>query len=404
MIIPEKTIERALSAPQAVITYVLSNELAVLLDGKGFIETSDSDFDVEDFARHGQCELSVAPAPRPLRSRQWSGSRASDAISLAMFDVTWNDAHLEVLTVSWQTSCGSDDRTWIIAESRELAASFFDAVCSFCVEPHREVLVFEEGYWAKSEELFSAVEGTSLDALVLAPGLKEELRRDVETFFSSEPRYAMYSVPWKRGLLLTGPPGNGKTHAIKGLISELDRPCLYARSFACEGTSDQRNIREVFRKARSAAPCLLVLEDLDSMVTDENRAFFLNELDGFARNDGILVVATTNHPERLDPAIVDRPSRFDRKYLFDVPAVAERRAYLMRWNQSLQPALRAGDGALELAAERTNGFSFAYLKELALSSVMRWADEMKSGSMDAILPAAVELLRKQVKATAPDES
>jgi SpoVK/Ycf46/Vps4 family AAA+-type ATPase len=69
------------------------------------------------------------------------------------------------------------------------------------------------------------------------------------------------------------------------------------------------------------------MEDIDSMVTDKIRSLFLNELDGFATNVGVVVLATTNHPERLDPAILDRPSRFDRKYYFELPAEAERRAY-----------------------------------------------------------------------------
>jgi len=88
------------------------------------------------------------------------------------------------------------------------------------------------------------------------------------------------------------------------------------------------------------------------------------EPDGFAGNTGILTLATTNHPERLDPAIVDRPSHFDRKYLFDLPAVEERHAYIAQWNRSLQPALRLSGAAVAAIAARTDDFSFAYLKEL----------------------------------------
>ena len=67
-------------------------------------------------------------------------------------------------------------------------------------------------------------------------------------------------------------------------------------------------MRIVFARARRSAPCLVVLEDLDSLIKDENRAFLLNELDGFADNEGVVVIASTNHPEKLDPAILDRPS------------------------------------------------------------------------------------------------
>ena len=70
---------------------------------------------------------------------------------------------------------------------------------------------------------------------------------------------------------------------------------------------------QVFAKARAEAPCVLILEDLDSLINDGNRSFFLNQLDGLEDNDGLLVIGSTNHYDRLDPAITKRPSRFDRK-------------------------------------------------------------------------------------------
>jgi transitional endoplasmic reticulum ATPase len=70
---------------------------------------------------------------------------------------------------------------------------------------------------------------------------------------------------------------------------------------------------DVFNKARQLAPCVIILEDLDSLINDRNRSFFLNQLDGLERNDGLLIIGTTNHFERLDPGLSTRPSRFDRK-------------------------------------------------------------------------------------------
>lgn len=69
----------------------------------------------------------------------------------------------------------------------------------------------------------------------------------------------------------------------------------------------------VFNHARKNAPCVVVMEDLDSLINDQNRSFFLNQLDGIEGNDGLLVIATTNHFERLDAGLKNRPSRFDRK-------------------------------------------------------------------------------------------
>lgn len=107
-------------------------------------------------------------------------------------------------------------------------------------------------------------------------------------------------------------------------------PTLYVKSLVSWGGPEVA-IRMIFQKAREQAPCFLIWEDLDSIIDDSNRSFFLNELDGLENNDGILVIGTTNHLDRLDPGIVKRPSRFDRKYLFDNPAVEERKTYVDYW-------------------------------------------------------------------------
>jgi len=141
---------------------------------------------------------------------------------------------------------------------------------------------------------------------------------------------------------------------------------------------------------------VLVLEDLDSMINNENRAFFLNELDGFHPNTGLVVLATTNHPEKLDSSILDRPSRFDRKYYFQLPADTERRAYIARWNSELQPEMRLTEkGAAQVVSE-THDFSFAYLKELFVTSMVQWISSGGSGSMDEVLRAQTKLLRSQM--------
>lgn len=71
-------------------------------------------------------------------------------------------------------------------------------------------------------------------------------------------------------------------------------------------------MQDIFAKARLLAPCVMILEDLDSLINDRNRSFFLNQLDGIEGNDGLLLIGTTNHFDRLDPGLSARPSRFDR--------------------------------------------------------------------------------------------
>jgi len=140
----------------------------------------------------------------------------------------------------------------------------------------------------------------------------------------------------------------------------------------------------VFERARQLRPCVLVLEDLDALINAENRSFFLNQLDGFEKNVGMIVLATTNHPDKIDPAIMDRPSRFDRKYHFDLPELPERTAYLRLWQNKLASKVDWTDQTTEAIAASTQGFSFAYIKELVVTSLMRailgekpWIDVMK---------------------------
>src|SRR5207237_7749294 len=102
----------------------------------------------------------------------------------------------------------------------------------------------------------------------------------------------------------------------------------------------------IFDRAREVAPCVLVLEDIDALVTDANRSLFLNELDGFASNEGLLVVATTNHAERLDPALAQRPSRFDRKYVFELPSLLLRARWLEVWHARIDAELRVSAAVL----------------------------------------------------------
>lgn len=98
----------------------------------------------------------------------------------------------------------------------------------------------------------------------------------------------------QRGLIFHGPPGNGKTISIKAMMKDLPHPSLYVKSFHT-WAGDELGITMIFEKARAMAPCLLILEDIDSLVNMSNRSFFLNQVDGLDENDGILVLATTNY-------------------------------------------------------------------------------------------------------------
>ena len=120
------------------------------------------------------------------------------------------------------------------------------------------------------------------------------------------------------------------------------------------------------------APCLLIFEDIDSLVTEKVRSYFLNEVDGLESNEGIMMIGSTNHLEKLDPAISKRPSRFDRKYHFKLPAETERAAYCEYWRGQLakNPSIEFPPTLCLAIAKITDGFSFAYLKELFITALL----------------------------------
>jgi len=115
------------------------------------------------------------------------------------------------------------------------------------------------------------------------------------------------------------------------------------------------------------------------------RSFFLNEMDGLVsislnmtefylyiytftkeQNEGILTIATSNHPEQIDDAILNRPSRFDVKYTFELPSPALRKAYIEKWTEKTNAlhSIQFSPEFISEMAEKTEGFSFAFMKEL----------------------------------------
>jgi hypothetical protein len=252
----------------SAIAYGISRALSELCRGTAVLEAQNEWFDVQQFAAAAHCTATAKPGVHSQIETQWPGPGQGmmQRDCTAWFAVNWRNHAIEVVTASWRDFPQNVRWQWIIAENREIAAEFFDAVCAWCHETRGEVLVFSEGNWEKDAELFRAIAATGFDSLVLRGTLKEELRCDFEQFVASRQIYERYGVPWKRGALFLGPPGNGKTHCVKALVRVLNIPCLYVQSFKACYSSDQSGIKSVFQRARKSTPCLLVLEDIDALV------------------------------------------------------------------------------------------------------------------------------------------
>jgi len=200
------------------------------------------------------------------------------------------------------------------------------------------------------------------DELFLPKNIKDEIKALVENFLASQDFYLKNKIPWKRGILLYGKPGNGKTSIIRTIMSAYNfKPVTIVA-----GANDEA-VREAFSYAEEQSPSLLYFEDLDSLLEKSvDISSFLNLMDGISAKNGLLVIATANDVKKLKTNITDRPSRFDRKFEIPLPNAEMALIYLKRWFGNLLSAKKAKE--LAKYAEKYE-FSYAYLKELYISSM-----------------------------------
>jgi AAA+ superfamily predicted ATPase len=395
---PRNFIADSVAQPKDAIIHSISRRLRDEFPDAHLLETESQFFSVYRFHCEGQCQIQEKSDIHSQWEFDWDASdnRPTRNPYNTWLRVKWEEQELEVVTIGYFSQYCRNEWHCIVAPDRDLAQRFFNAVCAWNSQVRGEVLVCHGDRWYKSKDLFEDIRSSTFDDLVLENGLKEQLITDLTSFFESKETYERYGIAWKRGVLLLGPPGNGKTHAVKAILNLLKRPCIYVKSLSAQYSTDQDNIQRIFKRARELSPCFLIFEDLDSMLHDDNRAYFLNEMDGFASNGGILTIATTNHPERLDPAILDRPSRFDRKYNFALPGPQGRQMFLHMFAEKLDQELRLTPEAEVMIAEATDGYSYAYLRELYLSSMMRWISGGQASPMEELMLEQADLLKAQM--------
>jgi len=329
-----------------------------------------------------------------------------DRVNFTVYKATWKGAFFFDLVFD-----AADDSV-----GKKLASEIF----KYGATLKDEVWVYQAGRWSADKELYSSIQSVEWDDIVLDATFKANLQRDAFLFFEKRAIYDALNITWKRGILLLGPPGNGKTESIKALLKQSKYPALYVKSFTTNH-GPEIGVRLIFVHARKHAPCILVIEDLDALVTPVVRSFFLNELDGLAANHGILTIATTNHPERIDDAIVNRPSRFDVKYTFSLPDKTLRKSFAEKWiakinalcvgkdlgdAASIPQFIISDEDIAEKIAEKCDGFSFAFLKELFVSFLLAYAHAQSDGKApdapEELLFRQIEVLSSQIIETEND--
>ena len=206
----------------------------------------------------------------PARRGDGSGSIGVE-VNFGTFDVSWAGEELIMIQGSWHEGYREFSQWWILRETAgdssiqpdPVAAALIEAVGYYANSLHNEIWIFSSpGFWTKSAELYDAVQSAEWDDIILNKTIKAAIREDVEGFFRKEKLYKDLGAPWKRGVIFTGPAGNGKSSVIKAVMNDLlakDIPVLYVRTFKQFG-DDEAGLREIFAKAREMSPCFMVIE------------------------------------------------------------------------------------------------------------------------------------------------
>jgi cell division protease FtsH len=219
---------------------------------------------------------------------------------------------------------------------------------------------------------------------------KEELWEVVE-FLKHPRKFRNLGAEIPKGVLLVGPPGTGKTLMARAVAGEANVPFFhisgseFVEMFVGVGAS---RVRDLFDKAKKAAPSILFIDEIDAVGRQRGAGLggshdereqtlnqILTEMDGFEQDTNVIVVAATNRPDVLDPALL-RPGRFDRRVILNLPDVKEREA-IIKIHAEGKPLARNVN--FKKIAQRTPGFSGADIKNLMNESAILAARRNKKG-------------------------
>jgi cell division protease FtsH len=204
------------------------------------------------------------------------------------------------------------------------------------------------------------------DSVILDPAMKKEIRLNTIGFLKNCAQLEKYGVPPKRGIILAGEPGTGKTIVCKALMSEAENITCIAST--ADGMVMGMYIPDLFSVAQALSPSIIFIEDIDFIGQERHDSYrgtpplisLLTEMDGIAEKNAIVTVATSNSFETLDKALSERPSRFDRVFRITRPAYQQRDELVKHISQKIP----LSEDVREYIVEETNGFTPAQIQEV----------------------------------------
>ena len=250
------------------------------------------------------------------------------------------------------------------------------------------------------------------------PEEKEELQELID-FLKNPKKFTKLGARIPKGVLLVGPPGTGKTLLAKAVAGEANAPFYFISGsdfvelYVGVGAS---RVRDMFKQAKQNAPCLIFIDEIDAVGRQRGTGIggghdereqtlnqLLTEMDGFGANEGIIIIAATNRPDVLDPALL-RPGRFDRQVTVALPEQKAREEIL---KVHARNKILSKNVHLDSIAKRTVGFSGAdlenLLNEAALLAVRREKTAITMSEIDEAIDRVIMGPAKVTKKYTPDE-
>ena len=248
-----------------------------------------------------------------------------------------------------------------------------------------------------------SAEGIKFDDVAGEDEAKENLT-EVVNYLHDPSKYQEIGASMPKGILLVGPPGTGKTMLAKAVAGEANVPFFsmsgseFVEMFVGMGAS---KVRDLFKQAKEKAPCIVFIDEIDAigqkrsggaMGGNDEREQTLNqlltEMDGFESNNGVIILAATNRPESLDPALT-RPGRFDRRVPVELPDLAGREAILKVHARKIKPA---EDVDFHTIARMASGASGAELANIINEAALRAVRNGRTIVTQADLEESIEVV------------
>jgi hypothetical protein len=198
------------------------------------------------------------------------------------------------------------------------------------------------------------------DLFYFEDSIGDQVLLEVETFWNAAELYEQRGFKHRRGYLLYGPQGSGKSSIVQQIIARIKRRAGVVFLATCQpGLLTQA--LTTFRLVEPTRPVLVIFEDIDAIIQSHGEKEILSLLDGESQIDFVLNLATTNYPEKLDKRLVSRPRRFDRIIKVGMPSAVVRAAYLWKKLPDSTPS------EIDHLVKESEGFSFAAMAEIIIS-------------------------------------